>query len=238
MEDKRIKQLHELEEKLGYKFKDLDLLNLAFFHSSYGNETKEYKHISNERLEFLGDALLDLIVSDFLYKNDKNLQEGTMTKLRSKMVCEESFANMARFLKLGDYLLMGYGEERSGGKEKSSVLADTFEALFGAIYIDSGYESAFKIIDDKFKGLFIAEIKNNTSFTDYKSMMQEYNQKVSNKKLKYKIVYETGPDHDKSFKMELYSGNKKLGTGIGHSKKQAEQNAAKDAADKLGLLND
>lgn len=238
MEDKRKDKLNELEKKLDYSFKDLDLLNLAFFHSSYGNETKEYKNISNERLEFLGDALLDLIVSDLLYKSDKNLKEGTMTKLRSKMVCEESFSNMARYLNLGDYLLMGYGEELSGGKEKSSVLADSFEALFGAIYIDSGYESAFKIIDEKFKGLFIAEIKNKTSFIDYKSMMQEYNQKVSNKKLKYKIVDELGPDHDKSFKTDLYSGSRKLGTGIGHSKKQAEQNAAKDAAKKLGLIDD
>ena len=159
MDKARIEMLHDLEEKLDYRFTDINLLNLAFFHSSYGNENKSYKDISNERLEFLGDAVLDLIVSDFLYNSKSSLKEGAMTKIRSQMVCEKSFSNMAKYLELGKYLMMGHGEFISGGSEKPSVLADTFEAVFGAIYLDSGYESAFKIVENKFKSLFIAEIE-------------------------------------------------------------------------------
>lgn len=238
MNNSRIELLHELEKKLDYRFADINLLNLAFFHSSYGNENKLYKDISNERLEFLGDSVLDLIVSDFLYKSKKNFREGQMTKIRSQMVCEKSFSNMARYLDLGKYLLMGHGEYLSGGCDKSSVLADTFESVFGAIYLDSGYESAFKIVENKFKSLFIAEIETKSSFIDYKTMLQEINQKKSRDKLKYKITKEEGPDHDKKFYVDVFEGNLVIGSGVGSSKKHAEQDAAKNALIKLRVVNE
>ncbi|MGR7951474.1 ribonuclease III [Finegoldia magna] len=238
MDKSRIEKLHELEEKLDYRFTDINLLNLAFFHSSYGNENKSYKDISNERLEFLGDSVLDLIVSDFLYNSKSSLKEGAMTKIRSQMVCEKSFSNMAKYLELGKYLMMGHGEFISGGSEKPSVLADTFEAVFGAIYLDSGYESAFKIVENKFKSLFIAEIETKSSFIDYKTMLQENNQKNSRDKLKYKIVKEEGPDHDKKFYVDVYEGNLVIGSGFGSSKKHAEQDAARNALIKLRVINE
>ncbi len=238
MDKSRLNLLHELEEKLDYRFADINLLNLAFFHSSYGNENKLYKNVSNERLEFLGDAVLDLIVSDFLYNSKSLPKEGAMTKLRSQMVCEKSFSNMAKYLDLGKYLMMGHGEYISGGSEKPSVLADTFEAVFGAIYLDSGYESAFKIVNDKFKSLFITEIETKSSFIDYKTMLQEYNQKTSRDKLKYKIVKEEGPDHDKKFFVEVYEGNLVIGSGVGSSKKHAEQDAAKNALIRLRIVDE
>lgn len=238
MDKSRLNLLHELEEKLDYRFADINLLNLAFFHSSYGNENKLYKNVSNERLEFLGDAVLDLIVSDFLYNSKSLPKEGAMTKLRSQMVCEKSFSNMAKYLDLGKYLMMGHGEYISGGSEKPSVLADTFEAVFGAIYLDSGYESAFKIVNDKFKSLFITEIETKSSFIDYKTMLQEYNQKTSRDKLKYKIVKEEGPNHDKKFFVEVYEGNLVIGSGVGSSKKHAEQDAAKNALIRLRIVDE
>ena len=231
MDKARIEKLHELEKKLDYRFTDINLLNLAFFHSSYGNENKSYKDISNERLEFLGDSV-------FLYNSKSSLKEGAMTKIRSQMVCEKSFSNMAKYLELGKYLMMGHGEFISGGSEKPSVLADTFEAVFGAIYLDSGYESAFKIVENKFKSLFIAEIETKSSFIDYKTMLQENNQKNSRDKLKYKIVKEEGPDHDKKFYVDVYEGNLVIGSGFGSSKKHAEQDAARNALIKLRVINE
>lgn len=234
---KRRAELEELEGKIGYRFQDMSILNLALTHSSYANEdagTKKKK--SNERLEFLGDAVMELIVSDFLYHHRVNLREGMMTKLRSRLVCEPSFAYVARKLNLGNYLLMGKGEEISGGRDRNSVLADAFEALCGAIYIDSDFDTVNRVLNEEFSDYFIEEAKSNFTFVDYKTKLQEHCQKKSTARLKYKLVDEKGPDHDKTFYMEVSHRGKSLGKGKGRNKKTAEQNAAKRALINLGVI--
>jgi len=236
--DKRLKLLKEFENKIDYKFKDIELLNLAFFHSSYANENKNINNLSNERLEFLGDSVVDLIVSDMLYKLQQDIPEGEMTKLRSQMVCESSFAFVARNIGLGKYLLMGKGEELSGGRNRNSILADTFEAVCGAIYLDSSFDTIYKSLSKLFYNTFLNHLENNIKFIDYKTKLQEYNQQNSPIKLKYRIKKEEGPDHDKTFYIDVYEGARYLGSGVGKSKKAAEQNAAKDALTRSGVLNE
>lgn len=236
--EKRLKLLKEFEKKVDYKFEDIELLNLAFFHSSYANENKNIHNLSNERLEFLGDSVVDLVVSDILYKLQKDIPEGEMTKLRSQMVCESSFAFVARKLDLGKYLLMGKGEELSGGRNRDSILADTFEAICGAIYLDSNFDNIYNLLSKLFYKIFLNHLENNIKFIDYKTKLQEYNQQNSAIKLKYKIEKEEGPDHDKTFYVAVYEGEKHLGSGVGKSKKSAEQSAAKDALSKCGVLDE
>lgn len=236
--DKRLKLLNEFQNKMNYEFNNLELLNLAFFHSSYANENRNIHNLSNERLEFLGDSVVDLIISDILYKMQKDIPEGEMTKLRSQMVCESSFAFVAKKLDLGKYLLMGKGEELSGGRERESILADTFEAVCGAIYLDSNFETIYKLIYKLFYNIFLNHLEKNIKFIDYKTKLQEYNQQHSSSKLKYRIEKEEGPDHDKTFYLSVYEGDRYLGSGVGKSKKSAEQNAAKDALKKHGVLNE
>lgn len=229
----RKEKLKEVEEKLGYEFKNPHLLNLAFVHSSYGNEVNSYRDMSNERLEFLGDAVLELIVSNFLFYELKESPEGDLTKIRSQLVCEKSFANWAKKFQFGDYLLMGKGEEKSGGRERDSVLADSLEAFCGALYLDSDFKTAQKIVEKNFLRKIDLQSKSQDRAFDYKTRLQEYCQKRSQERVQYFVIAESGPDHDKVFTMGVRHSGRKMGEGIGKNKKEAEQMAAKNALKEL-----
>lgn len=221
------KKLRELEQKFNLKFNNFSLLKRAMMHSSYANEQHQK---SNERLEFVGDAVLDLAVAKFLF-DELDEAEGVLTKKRAQEVCEQSLSEYAKSINLGEYLLLGKGEEMSGGREKSALLADAFEALLGAVFIDKGYEETYKILK---KVVFPVILKNlNKEDSDYKSKLQELVQS-DKRTLQYVIVSESGPAHDKIFKARVYMDEDiMMGEGIGKSKKEAEQNAAKATLDKL-----
>lgn len=227
--------LNELMDKLGYKFKDIEILNRSLIHRSYLNENKNIGH-SNERLEFLGDSVVGLIITENLYNSFEEFNEGDLTKIRSKIVCEESFAFVAKNFNLGDYLLLGKGENSFGGRKKNSILADTFEAVFGAIYIDGGFSAVKNVLKNKFLDDMKNRIKNDDSIGDYKSRLQEYYHKNTNLKIKYIVDKETGPDHKKTFYISVLVDDKVLGIGSGKNKKQAEQDAAKNALFNLGVI--
>lgn len=221
-------QFELFEKKIGYTFSNKDILLLAFTHSSFANEQKKCNHENNERLEFLGDAVLDMVVSEYMYRIYPEMPEGELTKLRASVVCEGSLAKLARQLELGTYLFLGKGEESTGGRNGDSILADTFEAVIGAICIDGGMESVTKYI----LGLMKEEIqktKNSFKMRDCKTHLQELIQRTSKYPIHYVIVGETGPDHSKNFVAEVQHMNKILGKGSGKSKKEAEQAAAQDA---------
>lgn len=214
----------ELENFINYHFNNYDIFKEAFTHPSYANEHKINKCFTNQRLEFLGDAVLELCSSDFLYRQYSNEAEGNLTKRRAKLVCEESLSNIARELKLYNFLLIGNGESVDNIKNNNSVMCDTLEALIGAIYIDSDLTSAKKFIDK-----FILTYDNLHKIdNDYKSIIQEKanKEKIS---LSYKLTDEFGPDHDKTFIVSVHYGKQITCMGQGKSKKEAEQNAAKEA---------
>lgn len=229
----RLEKIKKFEESIGYTFKDKNLIDVAFTHSSYINETKEENKHSNERLEFLGDSVLDLIVSEELYKNHKNYPEGKLTKIRSRIVCTSSFSKASEKFNLSDYLLFGKGEINHQGKNKKSVKADTFEAFCAALYLDAGYEYLKNFLLKNYLGTVKKLLNDDLLFIDYKTKLQEYFNKTSKIILKYKLVKEEGPEHDKTFYMEVYAKNKKLSQGFGKNKKEAEQMAAKKAYKKL-----
>lgn len=229
-------QLDELQENIKYKFNDVNLLNLALVHTSYSNEHSEYKNKNNERLEFLGDAVLELVFSEILFKTFKPKQEGYLTKLRANLVCESSFSELSDAIDLSKYLLLGNGEEKTGGRTKDSLKADAFEAFNGAMYLDAGYELVYDFIYDLIKDKIVVEYKNLTNVNDYKSMLQEYLHKYKNINLLYKLVKEEGPSHNKVFYIEAYNGKKLIGVGQGKNKKHAEQMAAHDALKKLRVI--
>lgn len=234
--NERIKELEEFQLNIDYKFNNIDLLNLAFIHTSYTNEHSFLKGKSNERLEFLGDAVLELVFSEILYKNFLPKQEGYLTKLRSSLVCEKSFSVLADKLNIPKYLLLGNGEEKSGGRDKNSLKADAFEAFNGALYLDSSYEVVYNFIYNLIKDE-VEEINNiNDSVKDYKSLLQEYLHKNKKETLLYKLLKEEGPSHNKTFYIDAYLDNKKIGSGKGKNKKIAEQNAAFDALKKLRVI--
>ena len=216
-------RINELEAKLGYCFKDKNLIILALSHSSYINELTNKNRQCNERIEFLGDAILEMVSSEYLYKNRPNDKEGVLSKQRAALVCEKALATAARSIDLGEFLLLGKGEAANGGANRDSILADAFEAVIGAIYLDGGYEvvSAFiiKRVLESGNGIFI----------DYKSRFQEIVQGRSNAKIVYELVGETGPEHDRKFEVTVSINGMVLGHGIGHNKKSAEQNAAMEA---------
>ena len=214
------------ENNIKYTFKNKSLLELALTHSSYANESRV--HIEyNERLEFLGDAVLQLVTSEKLYKENPNMPEGKMSKQRAALVCEDALANYSKQIDMGRFLLLGKGEENTGGRERPSILADAFEAVIGAIFLDGGIENAKKFIlrflDDK--GLHLQ---------DYKTLLQEIIQKNPGERLSYVVVAEDGPDHNKSFTVEVKLNSNSIGTGFGKSKKAAEQQAAKEALELMG----
>lgn len=223
----------QIEKKLGYQFKNRDILYNALTHSSYNNENKiEYK-FNNERLEFLGDAILELIISEYLYRNFPDLTEGEMTKMRARIVCTNSLAESAFQLDLGNVIIMGKGEITSGGRTRKSIMANTMEAVIGAIYLDGGFHHARNFVMDKLHKIIINVEKGNVN-RDYKSILQEIVQKEKNHFLKYQLVKEEGPDHDKKFYVDVVINHKVVGSGVGKNKKEAEQHAAKQA---IGLVN-
>ncbi len=224
----------KLEDKLKYKFKDITILEQAFFHTSLVNEKKMDAIASNERLEFLGDAVLQIVVSELLYKKYPNMLEGDLSKLRASLVCEQAFAENARELELDKHIKMSKGETIAKGYERESTLADAFEAVIGAIFLDSSIETVkpivINIVEPK-----ITKDKVSLKNWDYKTKLQEIIQSYSKIPLVYKIVNEEGPDHAKTFVAEVSHDGEFLGNGTGRTKKEAEQNAAKVAIDKVSL---
>lgn len=216
------KNIKELEKKIGYTFRDRELLKKAMTHSSYANEKHLPKYECNERLEFLGDAVLELTSSEFLFFGNETMPEGELTKKRASMVCEPSLAMCARDISLGDHLLLGKGEDATGGRKRESVISDAMEALIGAIYIDGGFASAKEFI-----GKFILnDLENKQLFYDSKTILQEIVQADFKAPVSYRMLGEEGPDHDKSFQAAVFLGDEKLGEGTGRTKKAAEQEAA------------
>lgn len=223
-------KISSFEKKIGYVFNDKGNIQVALTHSSFANEHKEYKY--NERLEFLGDSVLGLVVSDYLFSVRTDLPEGQLTKFRANVVCEESLSVVARKLNLGEYLLLGNGERQSGGSDRDSILADATEAVIAAIYIDGGLDKAKEFIMYNLRDVIAKTIDGNI-FRDYKTILQEVIQS-KNGRISYRLVQEKGPDHDKVFEMEVRSGNKVLGFGLGKNKKDAEKEAAKNALENMG----
>lgn len=227
-----LKNMEVFQETINYKFSDVKLLINAFTHSSYANENKDANYPSNERLEFLGDAVLSIIVSDYIFKNYPDLPEGELTRIRASVVCELSLAQCTKKLGVGKYMLLGKGEELTGGRERISILSDAFEAILAAIYLDGQMEAARKWALEQLEDTIKSAV-NGTGFKDYKTELQEYVQKNSDEKVEYEVIEEKGPDHDKRFFVRaVYHGNS-IGTGNGRSKKEAEQNAAKSALESL-----
>lgn len=219
-----------LEEEIGYKFKNSELLLEAVTHSSYSNEMKINKRPHYERLEFLGDAVLELISSEFLFDKYPNIPEGGLSKKRASMVCEQSLAICARNMGLGEYIFFGKGEESAGGRERESILADVTEAILGAVYLDGGLEEAKKYVAAK----ILSKLTEAMLFVDSKTILQELVQSISKTEtLTYEVVSETGPEHDKSFTVCAKLGDRILSTGTGHTKKSAQQNAAYSAVQKI-----
>ncbi|MCI8494575.1 MAG: ribonuclease III [Lachnospiraceae bacterium] len=212
----------EFEEKIGYQFQNVELLQQALTHSSYANERHLGKHTDNERLEFLGDAVLEIITSEFLFHTYPDYPEGELTRLRASMVCEPTLAFCTRELELGKYLLLGKGEAQTGGRERKSILSDALEALIGAIYLDGGFANAKEFV---FR-FVLNDIEHKQLFFDSKTILQELVQGNSSKELHYSLVSEEGPDHDKKFIVEAKIGDTVYGQGAGRTKKSAEQEAA------------
>lgn len=212
----------ELEDQIGYHFKNQDHLRLALTHSSYSNENKGHKKENNERMEYLGDAVLEISVSDYLYHAYPEKNEGELTKIRSSLVCERTLSICARDISLGKYLLLSKGEHMTGGRDRDSILSDAFEALIGAIYLDGGMEEARSFINT----YLLQDVEDKTLFYDAKTILQEMVQADTKKKLTYRLVKEAGPDHCKEFTVETWIGDEAIATGAGRTKKAAEQMAA------------
>ena len=224
--------LSKLKERMGYDFKNEKLLLQALSHSSYTNEVKMRKEESNERLEFLGDAVLELVTSDYVYHAHEDLSEGDLTKLRASIVCEQTLSSCARDLNIGEFLLLGRGEDLSGGRNRGSILSDALEAIIGAIYLDGGFANAKEFIREK----ILKNAEQRELFFDSKTILQEIIQNHDNKqKIRYKLISEEGPDHNKSFTMALFIDNEQISTGVGRTKKAAEQKAAMQAIKILRL---
>ena len=221
----------KLEEEINYKFKDVRLLLHALSHSSYANE-KRHNGGSNERLEFLGDSVLSIIVSEYLFNTFKGNPEGDLTRLRAALVCEKSLHKFAKEIHLGDYLLLGKGEENTGGRERPSILADAFEALLAAVYLDGGMEAAKNHV----MRFMPKDIGNGKKliFSDFKTVLQEIVQKNPEEKVEYVLIGEEGPDHNKIFIVEVCLNGQVIVKGRGRSKKDAEQLAAKEALELMG----
>ncbi len=216
-----MQKIKDFQNTIGYNFRSEGLLRQALTHSSYANEKHMKKLSDNERLEFLGDAVLELVSSDFLYKNYQKLPEGELTKLRASIVCEPTLALCAKELHLGEYLLLGKGEDQTGGRERKSILSDALEAVIGAIYLDGGFANAKEFV----LKYIMTDIEHKQLFYDSKTILQEVVQ-GEHESLQYVMTEESGPDHNKSFTVEAHIDNVCLGVGSGHTKKAAEQEAA------------
>jgi len=220
----------ELENAIGYRFRNITLLQNALAHSSYANERWHNSLKSNERLEFLGDSVLGMLVADYLYRTFPDRPEGELTRMRADMVCEKTLAEVAVGLGLGQHLLLGKGEEQSGGRNRNSILADAVESVIAACYLDGGMEAAIAFVQ-KFILVNVPSQKLNNM--DYKTALQELVQRKTNQVLAYTLVGESGPDHDKRFQVELTLNGELVGVGTGSSKKRAEQDAARMAMERL-----
>ena len=214
--------MSELEKTVGYTFQDPKLLELALTHSSYAHEHYAGKRHDNERLEFLGDAVLELVSSDYLFHNYNEYPEGELTKLRASIVCEQSLAMCAEAISLGKYLRLGNGEDSTGGRLRASITSDAMEALIGAIYLDGGFANAKEFITR----FVLNDLENKKLFYDSKTILQEIVQRDFNEPLSYELLAEEGPDHDKKFRMQAKIGEKAYGVGVGYTKKGAQQLAA------------
>lgn len=221
-------KMARLEEKIGYQFKNKSLLRQALTHSSYANEQKINKTGDYERLEFLGDAVLEMVSSDHIYRQNPDMTEGKMTKFRSSIVCEPALAFCAREIGLEQYILLGKGEETTGGRGRDSIISDVMEAVIGAIYLDSGIEEARAYIHR----VVLSDLEHKQLFYDAKTILQEEVQKENKGTLRYELIKEDGPEHDKIFVVDAMIGDVKVGSGTGHSKKAAEQRAAYEALTK------
>jgi ribonuclease-3 len=222
------KNPNELSSTIGYSFKDQELLFEALRHPSYVYEMDSQGISDNQRLEFLGDAVINLVVSHMLMESFPEIKEGDLSKCRASLVSENGLHSIAQKVKLGDYIFLGKGEELTNGRKKSSILSDAIEALIGAIYLDGGFDSALKVAASLFSP-FMDEIDLNKSINDFKTELQEHAQEVFRLTPEYRLEKETGPDHDKTFYAAVYLGKKAMGRGNGKSKKEAEQKAAQEA---------
>ena len=222
--------IKELEKAIGYRFRNITLLQNALAHSSYANERWHNSLMSNERLEFLGDSILGMVVADHLYRNFPDRPEGELTRMRADMVCEPSLAQIAHKIGLGEHLLLGKGEEQGGGRSRESILADAVESVIAACYLDGGMDAAVGFVQRfVLSNVPVNKLKN----ADYKTALQELVQQKKNQILAYQLIGESGPDHDKQFQVELTLNGTVVGTGIGSSKKRAEQEAARIALEAL-----
>lgn len=232
MMEERTRKLKDFQEKIHYSFQNLGFLEQALIHKSYINEHSLDAIDSNERLEFLGDAVLELVVSDILFRHYPKQLEGSLTKKRSQLVCEPSLAFLAHKLGLSPYVLLSRGEELSGGRKKDSILSDCFEALCAAIYLDGGYQWIYELFDQNFEDILAQEFMEEKIFIDYKSKLQEYCHR-KNLDFSYVLEKEEGLPHDKTFTMALYINQKIIARGCASNKKQAQQEAAKHALEAL-----
>ena len=214
--------LNEFQSKIGYTFKNRHLLEQALTHSSYANEKHMKKHSDNERLEFLGDAVLEIVSSEFLFINYPQKPEGELTKLRASIVCEPTLALCTKPLDLGKYLRLGRGEDHTGGRKRKSILSDALEAVIGAIYLDGGFTNAKEFV----LRFIMTDIENKQLFYDSKTILQEQIQSETEEPIHYELVKEEGPDHNKSFEVCVKIGDEEIGRGLGRTKKAAEQVAA------------
>lgn len=222
--------IKELEEAIGYRFHNITLLQNALAHSSYANERWHNSLMSNERLEFMGDSILGMVVAEYLYRNFPDRPEGDLTRMRADMVCEKTLAAVAHRIGLGQHLLLGNGEEQSGGRSRNSILADAVESVIAASFLDGGMEAARQFI----RQFILVEVPvSKLHNVDYKTALQELVQQKKNQVLTYILVGESGPDHDKQFDVEVKLNGNRVGYGTGSSKKRAEQDAARAAIEKL-----
>lgn len=221
--------MRELEKKLGYRFRNIGLLEHAMTHSSYANEHRAAGITSNERLEFLGDSVLGMVVADYLFEKHPNMPEGELTRTRAALVCEASLYEVARVLNLGRCLRLGKGEDSGGGRSRPSILADATEAMLAAVYLDGGIEPVRTII----RAYILDKEEEKSVDRDYKTALQELVQRHPGQAVSYRLIDETGPDHARVFVMEVSVGEKPVGIGRGRSKKEAEQMSAKAALEKM-----
>jgi ribonuclease III len=233
LESKRKKELEDIQQLINYNFSKLSLLNTALTHSSYtANRQEVLEH--NERLEFLGDSVLSTVISQYIFKSCNEMAEGQLTRIRANIVCEQSLHAAATKINLGKYLLLSKGEELTGGRTRPSILADAFEALIAAIYLDGGLGKAKVFVLNMLDNTIKQAIQNKI-ISDFKSFIQEHIQKSSQGKISYKLLTEGGPDHNKTFEIAIMLDDVVLGQGQGASKKEAQQAAAKNAVDNLGI---
>lgn len=222
--------INELETAIGYRFHNITLLQNALTHSSYANERWHNSLLSNERLEFLGDSVLGMLVAEYLYRNFPNRPEGELTRMRADMVCEKTLATVANKIGVGKHLMLGHGEENLGGRKRDSILADAMESIIAAAFLDGGMSAALGIIQ---RFILVEVPVTKLHNVDYKTQFQELIQQKKNQTITYTLIAERGPDHDKHFEVQVAVNGKAVGTGAGSSKKRAEQDAARAAIEKL-----